>query len=104
MWAVGANDTSVLWMLETISRESLCDPAAHNDNISGSGDDSWGLCQQNTLAGWWSTGGLLADYDRFSFATDFDLNARSCAAMWAECGRRPWIRGDYGCSLPEELR
>lgn len=103
MWDVGASDASVEWMLYVISRESLCDPSAHNGDRS-TGDDSYGLCQQNNLSGWFKEGSLLGDYDRFSFATDFTLNAESCAVMWAECGKGPWTRGDYGCSTPAELR
>lgn len=103
MWDVGASDESVRWMLYVISRESTCDSAAHNGDRS-TGDDSWGLCQQNNLSGWFSTGQLLEDYDRFTFADDFALNAESCAVMWAKCGRGPWTKGDYGCSTPAELR
>ena len=103
MWDRGASDESVLWMLQTISRESICDSSAHNSN-RGTGDDSWGLCQQNNMAGWFNEGNLLAGYDRYSFASDFELNARSCALMWSVCGRGPWTYGNYGCSTPKELR
>lgn len=103
MREVGASDESIEWMLYVISRESLCDPAAHNGNRN-TGDDSWGLCQQNNLSGWFNEGKLLENFDRFAFANDFDLNARSCAAMWAECSKGPWTRGDYGCYTPKELR
>ena len=103
MWSHGAVDESVEWMLEVISRESTCDPAAHNGN-RGTGDDSWGLCQQNVLAGWFNPGGLLAEFDRYRFAVDFEHNAESCAVMWARCGRGPWTKGDYGCRVPVELR
>lgn len=103
MREVGASDDSIEWMLYVISRESLCDPAAHNGNRN-TGDDSWGLCQQNNLSGWFNEGKLLENFDRFAFADDFDLNARSCAVMWAECSKGPWTRGDYGCYTPKELR
>ena len=103
MWAVGASDESVEWMLRIVSRESRCDSAAHNGDRS-TGDDSYGLCQQNNLSGWFSEGKLLESFDRFAFATDFDLNARSCAVMWAECSKGPWTKGDYGCYTPKELR
>lgn len=99
----GANNRSIEWMLYVISRESLCDPAAHNGDRS-TGDDSWGLCQINNLAGFYNSDGILADYDRFAFATDFDLNAQACARLWAVCGRGPWTKGDYGCRTPQELR
>lgn len=103
MREVGASDDSIEWMLYVISRESLCDPSAHNGNRN-TGDDSFGLCQQNNLSGWFDEGQLLENFDRFAFASDFDLNARSCAVMWARCGKGPWRRGDYGCSVPSELR
>lgn len=103
MWDVGASDSSVEWMLYVISRESTCDSSVHNGDRS-TGDDSFGLCQQNNLSGWFDEGALLENYDRFAFASDFALNAESCAVMWAECGKGPWTRGDYGCSTPRELR
>ncbi|MGA1697564.1 MAG: hypothetical protein ACO4AZ_01655 [Ilumatobacteraceae bacterium] len=103
MWAHGAVDSSVEWMLGIVSRESLCNSAAHNGNRN-TGDDSWGLCQQNVLAGWFNEGKLLAGFDRYQFAVDFQLNAQSCALMWSVCGRGPWTKGDYGCSTPVELR
>lgn len=102
MWKVGASDSSIEWMLSMISRESLCDPAAHNGNRR-TGDDSWGLCQQNVLAGHFDSDGILAGFDRYQFATDFEYNAAACAHMWSICGRGPWTRGDYGCRQPAEL-
>lgn len=101
MWAVGAYDTDIEWMLQVISRESTCDSSAHNGNRS-TFDDSYGLCQQNNLSGWFDDGELLENYDRFSFAADFELNAESCAVMWAACGRGPWNRGDYYCREPDK--
>lgn len=103
MWDRGALDSSVEWMLYVVSRESLCNSDAHNGDRS-TGDDSWGLCQQNNLSGWFNEGKLLENYDRFAFADDFALNAESCAVMWEECGKGPWTRGDYGCRTPKELR
>ena len=103
MWAEGANDWTVDWMLTIISRESTCDPAAHNDTVA-TGDDSWGLCQLNARAGFFESDGILAEFDRYRFAVDFDHSAQACARLWAVCGRGPWIRGDYGCRVPEELR
>lgn len=100
-WDVGAFDKDVEWALGIISRESSCDSSAHNDN-SRTRDDSWGLCQQNVLSGWFNEGKLLENYDRFSFANDFELNAESCALMWAECGRGPWNYGNYYCSTPKK--
>lgn len=103
LWDLGANDDSVKKMLRIISRESLCDSSAHNDNTR-TRDDSWGLCQQNNLSGWFNEGKLLENYDRFAFASDFALNAESCAVMWAECSVGPWNYGNYYCSTPRELR
>jgi len=103
MWDRGANDDSVKEMLRIISRESLCDSSAHNDNTR-TRDDSWGLCQQNNLSGWFDEGKLLENYDRFAFADDFAYNAESCAVMWEECGVGPWNYGNYYCSTPRELR
>ena len=103
LWDRGASDDSVTKMLRIISRESLCDSSAHNDN-SRTRDDSWGLCQQNNLSGWFDEGKLLENYDRYAFASDFALNAESCAVMWAECSVGPWNYGNYYCSTPKELR
>jgi hypothetical protein len=103
MWDRGASDDSVQFMLRVVSRESLCSPDAHNGNRS-TGDDSWGLCQQNNLSGWFNEGKLLEDYDRFAFAGDFKMNAEACALMWSECGKGPWNYGNYYCSTPKELR
>ena len=99
MWHYGASDDTVEWMLGTISRESTCDPAAHNGN-RGTGDDSWGLCQINALAGWFDTGQLLGDVDPNRFANDFEYNANACARLWSACGRGPWNYGNYYCKEP----
>lgn len=99
MWNVGANDQQVYRMLNIVSRESTCDSAAHNGNRR-TGDDSYGFGQQNALSGWFDPGQLLADYDRFAFATDPALNARAVAAMYARCGFGPWNYGNYYCRRP----
>ncbi|NDB65805.1 MAG: hypothetical protein EB168_09080 [Euryarchaeota archaeon] len=103
LWDRGASDETVTKMLRIISRESLCDPSAHNGNRN-TRDDSWGLCQQNNLSGWFDEGKLLENYDRFAFAGNFAYNAESCAVMWEECGVGPWNYGNYYCSTPRELR
>ena len=103
MWDQGASDDSVKKMLNIVSRESLCDPSAHNGNRNTM-DDSWGLCQQNNLSGWFNEGKLLENYDRFAFADDFAYNAESCALMWSVCSVGPWNYGNYYCSTPRELR
>lgn len=100
MWDRGASDDTVEWMLATISRESTCDPAAHNGNRN-TGDDSYGLCQINALAGWFRDGQLLDDIDPNRFANDFEHSAYACATLWAECGRGPWNYGDYYCRTPD---
>lgn len=99
MWDVSANDQQVHRMLNIISRESGCDSAAYNGNRR-TGDDSWGFCQLNSLAGFFRSGGILADYNRWSFADDPRHNARACAALYARCGFGPWVKGDYGCRRP----
>ena len=103
LWDRGASDDSVKKMLRIISRESNCDSSAHNPNRA-TRDDSWGLCQQNNLSGWFDNGKLLENYDRFAFADNFAYNAESCAVMWEECGVGPWNYGSYYCSTPRELR
>ena len=99
MWGVGANDQQVYRMLNIVSRESGCDSSAHNGNAS-TGDDSFGLCQLNARAGFFRSGGILAGYDRWSFASDPALNARACAALYARCGFGPWTKPTYGCRRP----
>jgi len=98
-WWFGASDATVEWALGMISRESTCDSAAHNGNRA-SGDDSWGICQINALAGWFNDGQLLGDVDRTRFATDFEYNVHACARLWSACGRGPWNYGDYYCRPP----
>lgn len=99
----GATDKSIEWMLYIISRESTCNSAAHNGNRNTM-DDSYGLCQQNNLSGWFDKGQLLENYDRYAFATNFQHNAEACAHMWATCSKGPWTRGDYSCYTPQELK
>lgn len=96
LWDAGGSDDTVVWMLGVMSRESACDSSAHNGNRR-TGDDSWGLCQINTLAGWFDPDGLLADVDRYRFATDFALNVEACIRLWEECGRGPWNYSNYYC-------
>lgn len=99
MWNVGASDWAVEQMLYIVSRESGCDSSAYNGNAN-TGDDSFGLCQLNARAGFFRSGGILAGYDRWAFASDPALNARACAALYARCGFGPWRKGDYGCRRP----
>jgi len=99
-WAHEASDDTILWALTMISRESTCDSAAHNGNRS-TGDDSWGLCQINALAGHYDPDGIVAEYDRYRFAIDFEHNANACATLWSVCGRGPWNYGNYYCQEPE---
>lgn len=99
MWDVGANDQQVLRMLNIVSRESGCDSSQRNLN-SRTRDDSWGFCQINVLAGWFSTGALLAGFNRWAFADDPRTNARACAALYARCGFGPWNYGNYYCRQP----
>lgn len=99
MWNVGASNAAVERMLLIVSRESNCNSAAHNGN-RGTGDDSWGICQLNALAGFFSSNGILGSFNRFAFASNFAHNADACAALYARCGFGPWIKGDYGCRRP----
>mgnify|MGYP006883056932 FL=1 len=99
MWDVGANDSQVYRMLNIVSRESGCDSSAYNGNRR-TGDDSWGFCQLNSLAGFFRSGGILENYNRWSFAGNPRHNAQACAALYARCGFGPWIKGDYGCRKP----
>lgn len=101
MRKVGADDVTILWMLKTMSRESTCDPSAYNGDRS-TGDNSYGLCQLNTLAGFFKEGEILADYNPEDFANDFELNAEACATLWDICGRGPWNYGNYYCSSPHD--
>lgn len=98
---VGATDNSIRWMLTMMSRESACDPAAHNGN-RGTGDDSYGLCQLNALAGHFEPDGILAGIDRHRFAGDFAYNAHACIKLWTVCGQGPWTP-PYSCERPDEL-
>jgi hypothetical protein len=103
-WQVGASDETVSWALRMMSRESTCDPTVVNNNRR-TGDDSWGLCQINALAGHFDApDGIVSWWDRTLFAYDFNYNAHACAHLWTVCGRGPWTYGNYYCSTPDELR
>ena len=101
MWTAGASNESVERMLGIISRESLCDPAAFNGNVQ-TGDRSHGICQINSLAGWFT--GALSHYNPEDFAGNFTLNAQACTELWELCGFGPWNYGDYYCRTPKELQ
>lgn len=102
MWAKGASDDTVTWMLKTMSRESTCDSSVVNDNPRTS-DNSWGLCQLNVLSGHFGSNGILNGWDRYRFAYDFVYNVEACVHLWTVCGRGPWNYGNYYCSKPSEL-
>jgi len=99
MWNVGADDWAVEQMLYIVSRESGCDSSAYNGNRR-TGDDSWGFCQLNVLAGFFRSGQILASFSPYRFAADPWHNAQACAALYRACGFGPWIKGDYGCRPP----
>ena len=99
MWDVGANDDQVYRMLNIVSRESGCDSAAYNGNRR-TRDDSWGYCQINSLASWFSPGALLEDFNRWRFADDPRHNAEACAKLYSRCGFGPWNYGNYYCRRP----
>ena len=99
MWNVGAANWAVEQMLYIVSRESGCDSSAHNGNRN-TGDDSWGFCQLNVLAGFFRPGQILAAYNPYSFAYDPAHNAAACAALYARCGFGPWTKPTYGCRRP----
>ena len=99
MWNVGAANWAVEQMLYIVSRESGCDSSAYNGNRR-TGDDSWGFCQLNTLAGFFRSGQILAAYNPYSFAYDPWHNAQACAALYARCGFGPWTKPTYGCRKP----
>ena len=99
MWDAGANDSQVYRMLSIVSRESGCDSSAYNGNRR-TGDDSWGFCQLNSLAGFFRSGSILEDYNRWSFAGDPRHNAQACAKLYSVCGFGPWNYGNYYCRKP----
>ena len=99
MWNVGAQNWAVEKMLGIVSRESNCNSAAHNGNRR-TGDDSWGFCQLNVLAGFFRSGQILSAYNPYSFAGNPSHNAAACAKLYSVCGFGPWIKGDYGCRRP----
>ena len=99
MWARGANNNEVSYMLSVISRESGCNSSAFNGN-SATGDQSYGLCQINALAGFFRSGQILSGYSPGAFAGNPKYNAEACAALWARCGFHPWQKGNYGCHRP----
>ena len=98
MWNVGAQNWAVEKMLGIVSRESGCDSAAYNGNRR-TGDDSWGFCQLNVLAGFFRSGQILAAYNPYSFAGNPTHNAAACAKLYSVCGFGPWTK-PYGCRRP----
>ena len=99
MWNVGAQNWAVEQMLAIISRESGCSSAAYNGNRR-TGDDSWGFCQLNVLAGFFRSGQILSAYNPYSFAGNPAHNAAACAKLYSVCGFHPWQKGSYGCRRP----
>ena len=99
MWNVGASNAAVERMLLIVSRESNCNSGAHNGN-RGTGDDSWGICQLNALAGFFGSNGILGGFNRFAFASNFAHNADACAKLYSVCGFGPWTKPTYGCRRP----
>ena len=99
MWNVGASNAAVERMLLIVSRESNCNSGAYNGN-RGTGDDSWGICQLNALAGFFSSNGILRSFNRFAFASNFAHNADACAKLYSVCGFGPWTKPTYGCRRP----
>lgn len=95
----GASRSTVEWALYTISRESGCRHWLRNHNLS-TGDDSFGLCQLNALAGHFGPNGVLAGWDRWRLLEDFSYNVDACVKMWTVCGRGPWNRDGYYCTRP----
>ena len=56
----------------------------------------------NVLAGFFDSDGLLAEFDRYRFATDFAHNVDACVTLWTVCGRGPWTK-PYWCDPPDDL-
>lgn len=98
----GASVSTQQWAIYVASREGGCNYLAVRVNAA-SGDDSHCTFQLNARSGGpLSPAGVLGKlgWTRTSVKASLENCAAAAAALWAQCGKGPWIQGDYGCRRP----
>ena len=99
----GASVSTQQWAIYVASREGGCNYLAVRVNAA-SGDDSHCTFQLNARSGGpLSPAGVLGKlgWTRTSVKASLENCAAAAAALWAQCGKGPWIQGDYGCRKPQ---
>ena len=98
----GASVATAQWAVYVASREGGCNYLAVNIN-ERTRDDSHCTFQLNARTGGpLSSAGVLGKlgWTKASVKVSLSECARAAAALWAVCGKGPWIQGDYGCRKP----
>lgn len=97
----GASVSTQQWAMYVASREGGCNYLAVH---IGRTDDSHCAFQLNAKSGGpLSSAGALGKlgWTRTSVKASLENCAAAAAALWAICGKGPWIQGDYGCRKPQ---
>jgi len=82
------------WMAAVAWRESRCQSHAHNDN-RGTGDDSYGLFQINTLGYLWREVQERCLVSQRADLLNVATNIACAAALYQKYGYAPWDSGHY---------
>ena len=95
----GASIATRQWAIYVASSESGCNYLAYNGRGS---DRSYCAFQLNALNGPLSPTGYLTrlGYTPATVTSSLAACAEAAAALWARCGKGPWIYGDYSCRRP----
>jgi hypothetical protein len=96
----GASVSTAQWAIYVASRESGCNHLAVR--ISGT-DDSHCAFQLNARTGGpLSPAGILGQlgWTPTSVKASLTACARAATDLWQQCGKGPWIAGDYSCRKP----
>ena len=104
--ARGASIATQQWAIYVASREGGCNYLATNIN-SRTNDASHCAFQLNAIVGdgWYGPlhpKGLLGKlgWTPASAKASLENCAAAAAALWAECGKLPWTKPNYGCRRP----
>lgn len=100
--ARGASLDTQRWAIYVAGREGGCNYLAVNINAA-SRDDSHCTFQLNARSGGpLSPSGVLGKlgWTKDSVKASLSACATAAAALWAACGKGPWIKDDYGCRRP----
>lgn len=98
----GASLDTQRWAIYVAGREGGCSYLAVRINRA-SGDDSHCAFQLNAAPGGpLSPAGVIGSigWTRANVKASLENCAAAAAALWARCGKGPWIQGDYSCRKP----